>query len=190
MKFDSLIFKLCSHFGAPRVPKYQKPELLVNNSSKENFPIPKVIKILKRPTNPVMPSQIKELRPKGTMNQTEEPRFREPPKITELKDFSIAIIGGAAFQTVAHQKGTSIIMSELDKQLTGSKDNIHLNKISEMMENEKKGLRIKVPTEFHDFLDFFDRKAAEVLPSNQTYNHVRARCTTVCRIHVKWGVIA
>ncbi|SLM36749.1 gag polymerase env [Lasallia pustulata] len=52
-------------------------------------------------------------------------------------------------------------MSELDKQLAGSKDDVHLNEISEMTEEEKKDLRTKVPREFHDFLDVFDKKAAE-----------------------------
>ncbi|SLM35369.1 gag polymerase env [Lasallia pustulata] len=84
------------------------------------------------------------------------------------------MIGAAIFQTVTHQKGTqlfSITISELDKQLAGSKDDVYLNKISEMTEDERKDLRTKVPREFHDFLDVFDRKAAEVLLPNQTYNH-------------------
>ena len=40
-----------------------------------------------------------------------------------------------------------------------------------MTENEQNNLRTKVPKEFHDFLDVFDRKAAEVLPLNRTYDH-------------------
>ena len=40
-----------------------------------------------------------------------------------------------------------------------------------MTENEQKNLRTKVPKEFHDFLNVFDRKAAEVLSLNWTYNH-------------------
>ena len=85
------------------------------------------------------------------------------------RDFSIAIVRAAAFQTVAHQKGTqlfSVTLSELDKQLSELKDGIQLNKISRMTENEQKNLRTKVPKEFHDFLDVFDRKAAEVLSLN------------------------
>ena len=84
------------------------------------------------------------------------------------------MIRAAAFQTVTHQKGTQlffIVMSKLDKQLAGSKDDVHLNKISEMTEDERKDLGTKVPREFHDFLDVFDRKAAEVLPPNWTYHH-------------------
>ena len=163
MKLDSLIFVpgRCSHFGSPKVLEPPKPEPLeklpVSNSSKEDVPIPKVTKILKRPTNLV------------NTNRTEESRLREPPKVIKPRDFSIAMIGAAAFQTVTHQKGTqlfSIIMSELDKQLAGSKDDIYINKISEMTEDERKDLRTKVPREFHDFLDVFDRKAAEVLPPN------------------------
>ena len=90
------------------------------------------------------------------------------------RDFSIAMVRAAAFQTAAHQKETqlfSITLSELDKQLSELKDSIQLNKISRMTENEQKNLRTKVPKEFHDFLDVFDRKAAEVLPLNRTYNH-------------------
>ena len=90
------------------------------------------------------------------------------------RDFSIAMVRAAAFQTAAHQKGTqlfSITLSELDKQLSELKNGIQLNKISRMTENEQKNLRIKVPKEFHDFLNVFDRKAAEVLSLNRTYDH-------------------
>ena len=79
------------------------------------------------------------------------------------------MIGAAAFQTVIHQKETqlfSIMMSELDKQLSGLKDSIQLNEISEMTEDERRDLRIKVLKEFHDLLNVFDRKAAEVLSLN------------------------
>ena len=79
------------------------------------------------------------------------------------------MIGAAAFQTVICQKGTqpfSIMMLELDKQLSGLKDGIQLNKISEMTEDERRDLRTKVLKEFHDLLNVFDRKAAEVLPLN------------------------
>ena len=84
------------------------------------------------------------------------------------------MVGATAFQTVIHQKGTqpfSITMLELDKQLSGLKDSIQLNEISEMTEDERRDLRIKVLKEFHDLLNVFDRKAAEVLPLNQTYDH-------------------
>ena len=84
------------------------------------------------------------------------------------------MVGATAFQTVIHQKGTqsfSITMLELDKQLSGLKDGIQLNKISEMTEDERRDLRTKVLKEFHDLLNVFDRKAAEVLPLNRTYNH-------------------
>ena len=104
----------------------------------------------------------------------EETRFERFTKIMKSRDFSIAMVGAPAFQTAAHQKGTqlfSITMSELDKQLSELKDDIQLNKISRMTENKQKNLRIKVPKEFHDFLDVFDRKAAEVLPLNRTYDH-------------------
>ncbi|SLM38907.1 hypothetical protein SS1G_06497 [Lasallia pustulata] len=71
-------------------------------------------------------------------------------------------------------------MSELDKQLAGSKDDIYLSQISEITEDERKELRTKVPREFHDFLDVFDKKAAEeyleenlwkgfITPSNAPY---------------------
>ena len=85
------------------------------------------------------------------------------------RDFSIAIVRATAFQTAAHQKETqlfSITLSELDKQLSELKDGIQPNEISRMTEDEQKNLRTKVPKEFHDFLDVFDRKAAEVLPLN------------------------
>ena len=79
------------------------------------------------------------------------------------------MVEAAAFQTVIHQKGTqlfSIMMLKLDKQLSGLKDSIQLNKISEMTEDERRDLRTKVLKEFHDLLNVFDRKAAEVLPLN------------------------
>ena len=69
MKSDSLIFvpSRCSHFGAPKVPEPQKPELLeelhVINSSIETVPILKVTKILRRLPNPDKLNRTEEMRP-------------------------------------------------------------------------------------------------------------------------------
>ena len=100
------------------------------------------------------------------MNQTEKPSLRESPIVVKPREFSIVMVGAAAFQTVICQKGTqlfSIMMSELDKQLSGLKDGIQLNKISEMTEDERRDLRIKVLKEFHDLLNVFDRKAVTII---------------------------
>ena len=73
------------------------------------------------------------------------------------------------FRTAAHQKKTqlfSIIISELNKLSTELKNDVHLSEVSEMTENEQKNLRIKMLKKFHDFLNIFVRKAAEVLPLN------------------------
>ena len=180
MKSDSLIFVLswCSHFEASKVPEPQKSKLLkelhVINSSIETVPILKVTKILRRLLNSDKLNWTEEMRPQESTNRIEETRFKGFTKITKSKNFSIAIVRAAAFQTVAHQKETqlfSITLSELDKQLSELKDSIQLNKISRMTENKQKNLRTKVPKEFHDFLNVFDRKAAEVLSLNWTYNH-------------------
>ena len=180
MKSDSLIFvpDQCSHFEAPKVPEPQKPELLeeshVINLSIETVPILKVTKILRRLPNSDKLNWTEEMRPQESTNRIEETRFKEFTKIMKSRDFSIAMMGAAAFQTAAHQKGTQlflITLSELNKQLSELKNGIQLNKISRMTENEQKNLRTKVPKEFHDFLNVFDRKAAEVLPLNRTYDH-------------------
>ena len=145
MKSDSLIFVLsrCSHFGAPKVPEPQKPELLkklhVINSSIETVPILKVTKILRRLSNSDKLNWTEEMRPQESTNRIEETRFKGFIKIMKSRDFSIAMMRAPAFQTVAHQKETqlfSITMSELDKQLSELKDGIQLNKISRMTENE------------------------------------------------------
>ena len=180
MKSDSLIFVpgRCSHFGAPKVPESQKPELLkkshVINSSTETVPILKVTKILRRLPNSDKLNRTEEMRPQESTNRIEETRFEGLTKIMKSRDFSIAMVRAAAFQTAAHQKGTqlfSITLSELDKQLSELKNGIQLNEISRMTEDEQKNLRTKVPKEFHDFLNVFDGKAAEVLPLNRTYDH-------------------
>ena len=180
MKSDSLIFvpDWCSHFGAPKVPESQKPELLkklhVINLSIKTVLILKVTKILRRLLNLDKLNWTEEVRPQESTNWIEETRFERFTKIMKSRDFSIAIVRVPAFQTAAHQKETqlfSITMSELDKQLSKLKDGIQLNKISRMTENEQKNLRTKVPKEFHDFLNVFDRKAAEVLSLNRTYDH-------------------
>ena len=109
------------------------------------------------------------MRPQESTNRIKETRFKRFTKIIKSRDFSIAIMRVTAFKTAAHQKETqlfSITLSELDKQLSELKDGIQLNKISRMTENEQKNLRTKVPKEFHDFLNVFDRKAAEVLSLN------------------------
>ena len=180
MKSDSLIFvpSWCSHFGAPKVPEPQKSELLkklhVINSSIKTVPILKVTKILRRLLNSDKLNWTEEMRPQESTNRIKETRFKGFTKIIKSRDFSIAMMRAPAFQTVTHQKETqlfSITMSELDKQLSELKDGIQLNKISRMTENEQKNLRTKVPKKFHDFLNVFDRKAAEVLPLNRTYDH-------------------
>ena len=180
IKSDSLLFvpSQCSHFGAPKVPESQKSELLeelhVINLSIKTVPILKVIKILRRLLNSDKLNWTEEMRPQESTNRIEETRFKGFTKIMKSRDFSIAMMRAAAFQTAAHQKETqlfSITLSELDKQLSELKDDIQLNKISRMTENKQKNLRTKVPKEFHDFLNVFDRKAAEVLSLNRTYDH-------------------
>ena len=144
MKSDSLIFipSWCSHFGAPKVPELQKPELLeksdVINSSIETVPILKVTKILRRLLNSDKLNRTEEMRPQESTNWIKETRFKKFTKIMKSRDFSIAMMRVTAFQTAAHQKETqlfSITLSELDKQLSELKDGIQLNEISRMTEN-------------------------------------------------------
>ena len=180
MKSDSLIFvpSQCSHFEAPKVPEPQKSELLeklhVINPSIKTVPILKVTKILRRLLNLDKLNWTEEMRPQESTNWIKETRFERFTKIMKSRDFSIAMMRAAAFQTAAHQKGTqlfSITLSELNKQLSELKNSIQLNEISRMTEDKQKNLRIKVPKEFHDFLNVFDRKAVKVLPPNRTYDH-------------------
>ncbi|SLM39138.1 hypothetical protein LPUS_09608 [Lasallia pustulata] len=95
MKSDNLTFVpgRCSHFGAPKAPKLQKPKSLeepyVINPSIKNVPITKVMKILKRPTNLVTLNQTKEPRLKESTKQTEKLSLREPPKLVEPREFSM-----------------------------------------------------------------------------------------------------
>lgn len=51
------------------------------------------------------------------------------------------------------------------------KNSIQLNKISEMTKDERRDLRIKMFKEFHNFLNVFNRKAAEVLSLNWIYDY-------------------
>ena len=180
MKSDSLLFvsDWCSHFKVSKVSESQKfkliKELHVINSSIKTVPILKVIKILRRLLNSDKLNWTEEMRPQESTNWIKEIRFKRFTKIMKSRDFSIAIMRAAAFQTAAHQKETqlfSITLSELDKQLSELKDGIQPNEISRMTENEQKNLRTKVPKKFHDFLNVFDRKAAEVLSLNWTYDH-------------------
>ena len=92
MKSDSLLFvpSRCSHFGAPKVPESQKPELLkelhVINSSIETVPILKVTKILRRLSNSDKLNRTEEMRPRESPNRIEETRFKEFTKIMKSRD--------------------------------------------------------------------------------------------------------
>lgn len=174
MRHNSLIFEpgRCAHFGAPpknlAIPMFKEPSTCSVNSEPTDklggldCPVPpKQYKILQRLDAPVT-KEVETITKPINSTATAKP-----------KEFNIAMVGAAPFRTIAHQKGTelfSITMCELDTCLCNvqGQDSIQ---ISEMTPDEQKDMKTKVPIEFHDFLDVFDRKAAEILPPNRTYDH-------------------
>lgn len=85
----------------------------------------------------------------------------------ESKDFSIAQIGAAAFRTLSRQPNIelfSMSMAEIEKATQSVE-------ISEIGPVDLIDLRKLVPIKYHDFLDVFDKQAADALPPHRSYDH-------------------
>jgi WD domain, G-beta repeat len=105
-------------------------------------------------------------RKKSKKQVTEEP-------LDESKPVSIAMIGAAAFRSLAQKKDVktfSITPCQIDQMLESLNrtDGSTLCTIDPATIEET---RAKLPPEYHEFLDVFDRSKADELPPHRSYDH-------------------
>jgi hypothetical protein len=105
---------------------------------------------------------------KGKNQVMEEPR-------DESKPVSIAMIGAAAYRSLTQKKDVktfSITLCQIDQMLESlsrqASDGPTLCAIDSATIEETKA---KLPSEYHEFLDVFDRSKADELPPHRSYDH-------------------
>ena len=169
MSMNKLIFVpgRCSHYGAPTDRPKLPNEIQLDlarypaggtspNQTKESRIPKRKIRILSRPTN-------EDIRLISQITSQKKELYATP----ESKDFSIAQIGAAAFRTLSRQPSIelfSMSMAEIEKATQSVE-------ISEIGPVDLIDLRKLVPIEYHDFLDVFDKQAADALPPHRSYDH-------------------
>ena len=97
-----------------------------------------------------------------------ETTVSEPP-------ISVAMIGAAAFRGLAKKKGVntfSVTPHQIDVMLKSLEDSpLDLNPIEVAhAQTSHEDIRAKLPPEYHDFLDVFDRVKAEALAPHRSYD--------------------
>ena len=106
------------------------------------------------------------------INEETKPRktpIKKEDNATEQEQVRIAIIGAAAYRRLTQDPTVdtfSITPCQLDRMLNQTPDSYQ---ISEMQTPEE--VKDKLPPEYHDFIDVFDRKKAEILPPHRPYDH-------------------
>lgn len=90
---------------------------------------------------------------------------------------SIHCVGAAAFHSLAHKKDVEIFaksIEDIDRELAFLRDvdveAAYLSVVETAVEN-RESIKEKLPPEYHDFLDVFDRAQANQLPPRRSYDH-------------------
>ena len=194
MMYDKLIFvpDRCSHWGAPQtelncnsIPPIKSPSSI--RASIDPSPSPTVgqgfksipkYKILKRESI-LYPSS--NVATKGTQSTrsarpTERPAKIDSKSSDKRQEFlNIAPIGAEAYHQWAGDWGKkqgakcfAMTMYDINAALKASHPDVtQINETSESMSD----VLSKLPSEYHDFQDVFDRSKADELPSHRPYNH-------------------
>ena len=81
----------------------------------------------------------------------------EPPRLTPRTAPKVALIGAAAFAFVYNQPGTELFFMSYKEQGDGTVELAN-------QEVEPDVDMTKIPPEYHDFVDLFNKKEAEKLP--------------------------
>ena len=145
---DSIIFPEPS--SLPRSKPHPSPEASLPHTSTEQlgFTPPRVPKVLARP----------------------KPEKADVP-------FSIHSVGAAPFGCLARRYDTQIFafsMTDIDNQLALDREcrmeEISLSTVEAASQNIEE-LRQRVPPEYHDYLDVFDRSQANKLPPHRSCDH-------------------
>jgi len=178
---DRLISSLKIRTSKPAVPEASSQSAFHRPESNE------ACEMKRKNLNSVVTSTIILKRPP---NQKPVNRFIEPALIAkqstqvdlgqlrpfqpteEKKPVNIAMIGAAAYRTLAKNKEIkifSLTISEINKALSPAEGSAELNEMTPAMSLEE--LKKKLPIVYHDFLNVFDREKATQLPPHRSYDH-------------------
>ena len=167
MADDRIIFipGRCDHKGAPQV-KPPTPSMVVEVESNAA-----------KPPKSTLRKSLKEFA-LGTESEPDQPRTDNqtptPPSPKEDKLLNIHQIGAAAFNMLArnpkkHQvQCFSMTIAEIDQAL---KQGVPTEAIRETITYPEDTIRRKLPEEYHDLIDVFDRNKAKKLPPHRPYDH-------------------
>jgi hypothetical protein len=114
-------------------------------------------------------------------NVSKAPKVLQRPVPTSEEEVSsIHSIGAAAFQTLAnrskkdHTEVFAMSVEDIDREIAYNTqcnlDSISLPSIDETAQNLE-DIKAKLPAEYQDFLDVFDRAQADKLPPHRSYDH-------------------
>jgi len=88
---------------------------------------------------------------------------------------NIAMIGAAAYRSLAKRSDVAtfaIIVTEIDQLLKTARNKLEDVNLQELSHEEAlKEVKAKLSSEYHDYLDVFDRAMADQLPPHRPYDH-------------------
>ncbi len=126
--------------------------------------------ILKRST----PSVATRLSEKSSSSKIVEP----PNSVNSASpsgSMNIAMIGAAAYRSLAKRSDVTtfaIIVTEIDRLLKTARNKLEDIDLQELSHEEAlEEVKAKLPSEYHDYLDVFDRAMADQLPPHRPYDH-------------------
>jgi hypothetical protein len=149
----------------PEVPKRSVPPVFAPEEPTNDGNESPIRRISTIPTS-TPTKKARKPRKKSKKQITEEP-------LDESKPVSIAMIGAAAFRSLVQKKDVktfSITPCQIDQMLESLNrtDSSALCTIDPATIEET---RAKLPPEYHEFLDVFDRSKADELPPHRSYDH-------------------
>jgi len=88
---------------------------------------------------------------------------------------NIAMIGAAAYRSLAKRSDVAtfaITVTEIDRLLKTARNKLEDVNLQELShEKTLEEVKAKLPSEYHDYLDVFDRAMADQLPPHRPYDH-------------------
>lgn len=179
MKTNELIFipERCSHYGAPTKknstyldgitqmdPAGSRAVRPLHQNGTQ--PGSQVGGQLRRQVTSILPRSTTEV-PEQTSKPIEVKRqYKGSTPEQTTGNHSIAQIGAAAFRSLSRQPNTKLFsMSMAELQLATIP--VEISEIEPLEQDLQK----LVPREYHDFLDVFDKQAANELPPHRSYDH-------------------
>jgi hypothetical protein len=139
------------------------------------------ISVFPVPPNSKQPSWPRSTSPPSTI-QTRAPMMlkRPVPSTTQEESFSIRSIGVAPFKTLLDRSKKdktevfALFMANINREIAFNTQ-CDLNALNIFSSDETtqdlEDIKTKLPSEYHEFLDVFDRAQSDKLPPNRPYDH-------------------